>query len=186
MGSTFKCSINPGDLSQTNLTTVGRTIEDLRSEFIFPERNCLQGLQVLLIEDSLDNQLLIARFLNVVGAVVEFADNGLEGLEKALQKDYDLILMDLQMPVMDGYTAIAGIRNKRKKTPIIALTARAMKEERDRCLALGFTDHIAKPVERKELIGKITEYSRKLGFDHDRKYPNIGKSTGQAAGSSLQ
>ena len=168
VGSTFTVWIDP-ELAH-GVQTAQNTKEMLdgfRKDFIFLDRDRLRGLDILLVEDNLDNQLLISRFLRIAGAIVEFADNGVVAIEKLRQRSYDLILMDLQMPVMDGYTAIASIREKGLKTPIIALTARTMKGERDRCLASGFNDHIAKPVERKELLGKILNYSHKPYFAAD-------------------
>lgn len=87
--------------------------------------------------------------------------NGLEAVQKAKDDNYDVLLMDLQMPIMDGYEATALLRQKGYGAPIVALTAHAMIEERNRCLASGFDDHISKPVDRRLLIERIYSLSNK-------------------------
>lgn len=119
----------------------------------------LTGTHVLLVEDSEDNLELIQHILNQAGVKVDQARNGREGLDKALATKYDLILMDLQMPIMDGYEATKALREKNVITPIIALTAHAMKEERDRCLQAGFNERLTKPIDRTELLRTISEYT---------------------------
>ena len=96
----------------------------------------------------------------MAGATVDIADNGKIALEKVRLEKYDILLMDLQMPVMDGYEATAELRKLGVKTPIIALTAHALKEERQHCLASGFDEHISKPVNRNILITTIAQFCR--------------------------
>lgn len=115
----------------------------------------LEGVKVLLVEDAPINQILIGRFLTGAGAQVDFAENGLEGVRKALSGDYGVVLMDIQMPQMDGYEATATLRKQGYPRPIIALTAHALKEDRDRCLQVGCTDHLTKPIDRKRLLSQI-------------------------------
>ena len=83
--------------------------------------------------------------------------NGKEGFTKALGGDYDLVLMDLQMPIFDGLQATQALRQEGFSRPILALTANAMKEEKDRCLKLGFNDYVSKPVDKKLLFSAITQ-----------------------------
>ncbi len=118
----------------------------------------LASLQVLLVEDSPDNQTLISIYLHRAGASVDIASDGEEGCRMATSKDYDIVLMDVQMPVMDGITAVKHLRKHDYKKPIIALTAHAMKEERDRCLQAGFTEFLTKPVVREDLVNLLHSY----------------------------
>ncbi len=114
--------------------------------------NILDGVRVLLVEDSPDNQTLIWRHLTKYGALVEIADNGLEGVNKAFASEHDIVLMDLQMPVMDGYTATGKLRGRGYSKPIIALTAHAMADVRKKCQDVGCTDHLPKPINSNDLI----------------------------------
>jgi PAS domain S-box-containing protein len=115
----------------------------------------LQGAKVLLVEDAEDNQVLISHFLRKAGAQVETANNGVEAVEKALAGDYTAVLMDIQMPFMDGYEATAHLRKSGYLRPIIALTAHALKEERDKALHVGCNFHLTKPINRAELIASV-------------------------------
>lgn len=125
-----------------------------------PEVNGLQNLQILLVEDSPDNQYLILRALSKKGAIIDVAENGIIGVEKALKRNYDIVLMDIQMPVMDGYTATQKLREQGYCKPILALTAHAMSEARKKCLEVGYTDYLTKPIDFNDLIMKIEKYSR--------------------------
>lgn len=117
-----------------------------------PSTPTLQGKNILVVEDSLDNQLLAELYLSRSGASVEFANNGAEGVEKIKRQKYDAVLMDIQMPVMDGYTATKEVRQLGIQTPIIALTGYAMKEDQQRCIEAGCNDYLAKPFDRQSLI----------------------------------
>jgi two-component system, sensor histidine kinase and response regulator len=124
----------------------------------------LTGLRVLLAEDNKINQQIAVELLELVGASVEVAGSGQEVLEKlstnSAEADFDVVLMDLQMPEMDGYQATAKIRAipHLSELPIIALTAHAFSEERDRCLAAGMRGHISKPIEPEILYQTLLEY----------------------------
>ena len=112
----------------------------------------LQGLKVLLVEDSDDNQLLFSTYLLQAGAEVDIGADGVLGVQLALKKSYDVILMDVQMPNLDGYGACTQLRASGIKTPIIALTSHALKEDRERALTNGFTNYLTKPLESKLLV----------------------------------
>jgi hypothetical protein len=86
---------------------------------------------------------------------VDIAENGLIGVQKAFTGNYDVILMDIQMPVMDGYTAIQKLRLEGFKKPIIALTAHAMTEVRRKCIDIGFNDYLTKPIRAEELVKTV-------------------------------
>lgn len=120
----------------------------------------LSGLHILLVEDSEDNQLLVQRILNKRGASVDLASDGSEGYKKAQAENYDAILMDIQMPVMDGYEAMRRLRQSNYDKPVIALTAHAMAEEKERTKKAGFSAHLTKPVNVKELTETLTRLSR--------------------------
>jgi CheY-like chemotaxis protein len=119
------------------------------------QEGLLQGVNVLLVEDSPDVRMLIRRFVELSGGTVSEAENGAMGIRLTLEMGFDVILMDIQMPVVDGYQAIKQIRERKYKGPVIALTAHAMSDERQRCLAAGFTDYLPKPVAAKDLIAMI-------------------------------
>ena len=121
----------------------------------------LEGLNVLLVEDSEDNQLLFSLYLMQAGANVDLGSDGNFGVELARKKSYDVILMDVQMPNLDGYGATAVLRAEGCDVPIVALTAHAMKEDRDRALANGFTHYLTKPLESKTLVQTLTPIKRR-------------------------
>lgn len=120
----------------------------------------LSGLTVLLIEDNEINQEVAMMMLSKVGIEVDTAYNGKEGIDKFLSdpKRYDLILMDLQMPIMSGYEATAIVREHDKNIPIVALTAAAMVEDREKVLAAGMNDHLGKPINTSELYAVIAKW----------------------------
>lgn len=119
----------------------------------------LKGVRVLLVEDSLDNQALVSRFLMMEGAVVDLANNGVEGVDKAMAGQHDVVLMDIQMPELDGYGAITQLRTQGFAKPIIALTAHGMIEDRKRCIEVGSDSHLTKPVNRAALIERVQQFS---------------------------
>lgn len=123
-----------------------------------PDRGELAGLNILLVEDSPDNQALLSIFLGRAGARTDIASDGAQGCKMALMKKYDVILMDVQMPVMDGMTAIKKLRSENYQGTVIALTAHAMREEKVRCLNAGFDDFLSKPVTREDLIRMLSKY----------------------------
>lgn len=115
----------------------------------------LQGIKVLLAEDYPDGQVLISRGLKYLGATVDLASNGQEAIDQALKRDYDVILMDIQMPILDGIEAMKRLRAEHYDKPIIALTAHAMKEDRESILSSGFDDYVVKPLDRRVLVNAI-------------------------------
>lgn len=115
----------------------------------------LADARVLLVEDSPDNVMLIRTYLKRVGVEIDVVGNGIEAVEKIGQKEYDIVLMDIQMPHMDGYQAVKIIRERGYRCPIVALTAHAFAEQKDRALAQGFTDYLIKPVEMTQLVSVI-------------------------------
>ena len=120
-------------------------------------------LKLLLAEDGRVNQLVATRFLEDGGHQVTVANNGLEVIEALQRERFDAVLMDVQMPEMDGYQATAQIRAEEAESgnhiPIIAMTANAMQEDREKCLASGMDAYLAKPVQRDELFQALGQVS---------------------------
>ncbi|MDF7798454.1 transporter substrate-binding domain-containing protein [Pontiellaceae bacterium B1224] len=118
--------------------------------------------KILLVEDNLVNQKVATAILRKAGCIVETADNGQDAIQQIHKKQYDVVLMDCQMPVMDGFEATARIRAMNKPIcdiPIIAITAHAMKDDKQKCLDGGMNDYIPKPVSRQALIDLINQYT---------------------------
>lgn len=165
-GSTFVATVQTGDVSKSaiitsfeNLLSEPAELSDTAQEPQLPKQN-ISDFKVLLVEDSLDNQLLVQNFLEMEGVTVDLASDGEEGMTKAKNGDHDLVIMDIQMPVMDGYTATAALRQEGYKKPIVAFTAHAFEEERERCLSIGFTDFLSKPIKKRALVECIAKYRK--------------------------
>ncbi len=150
-------------LSETTLFLhqVESKLSDKKQEMlrkIQPREDVLQGKTVLIVDDDMRNVFALTSVLESYDINVIFAKNGREGIEKLrASKDVNLILMDIMMPEMDGYEAMKIIRkeNKYKKLPIIALTAKAMKDDREKCLAAGANEYLSKPVDTAKLISLL-------------------------------
>ncbi|MDD3237977.1 MAG: response regulator [Candidatus Gastranaerophilales bacterium] len=123
-------------------------------------------LKILLVEDNALNQKLTTKMLNKAGLTCDIANNGKEAIESYQNNNYDIIFMDCQMPIMDGYEATRKIRqleqNQPNKTPIIALTANAMDSDIKKCLDAGMSDYLAKPLKYEYLLEKIDIYSTEI------------------------
>jgi CheY-like chemotaxis protein len=137
----------------------------------------LPGVRVLVVEDNAVSQRLAVRMLEKVQIVPDLASNGLEAVEMFQQRHYDLILMDCQMPEMNGYEATREIRRREAagtRVNIIALTAEALAGSRERCLACGMDDLIVKPVQQAALMAAVRKWSR-------RERTQAGLETGSPA-----
>jgi signal transduction histidine kinase len=156
-GSTFTLRLNVGDLDRYELVQPDRAGTCAEGGAARAPDVTLDG-RLLLVEDGAVNQLLISTVLRNAGAHVDVASEGREGCRKvraaiADGEPYELILMDMQMPVMDGYDAAATLRREGLTTPIVALTAHAMTGDRERCIEAGCTDYATKPIDRVVLLG---------------------------------
>jgi PAS domain S-box-containing protein len=118
----------------------------------------LKGSRVVLVEDNRTNQEVILDLLEESGIVIDVASNGVEGVEKCKSGDYELILMDIQMPLLDGYGATKEIREFNQTIPIVALTANAMREDIERTRAVGMNRHLNKPIEVERLFETLLEF----------------------------
>lgn len=142
----------------TFLATVDAKAPDISSQPILADKYKVSPIpahnisNVLLVEDSIDNQRLVKLLLSKAGIKVDIANNGAEGVEMAVRNDYDVVLMDMQMPVLDGYAATVQLRNDGYVKPIIALTAHAMLEDCSRILELGCDAYLTKPINARLLI----------------------------------
>ena len=163
-GSTFTLTIDVGSLAGVRLLDRPPDVP-AAAERREPSAHAPQALRgrILLAEDGLDARRLLARHLRAAGAEVETAENGLVACELALRAaeagtPYDLILMDMQMPELDGYAAAARLRAAGYRGPIVALTAHAMEDERARCLGAGCDGFATKPILRRTLIEVARAY----------------------------
>jgi CheY-like chemotaxis protein len=129
-----------------------------------PPATTATGLKILVVEDNVDNQLLLQAYLRTTPHHLTLAENGAAALARCQAEYYDLVLMDVQMPVMDGYQATTLIRqweqtHHQPPTRIIALTANALAEDIQKSLAAGCNGHLSKPIKKATLLAAITEYA---------------------------
>ena len=118
----------------------------------------LTGVKVLLVEDNKINRLIAGKALEMLGTTYVEAINGIEAIEILKNESFDLILMDIQMPEMDGVEATKWIRNQMNiSTPIVALTANVFRQDIDSYLEIGMNDYIIKPFDEEDFLKKISE-----------------------------
>ena len=158
-GSCIRVLVDAGEINRGKLVYGVEQIPayEIESDFSPLVTNLLSG-KVLLAEDQELNQQLIGIYLKELNVDVSFADNGKIVLEKVQSEDFDLILMDMQMPVMDGLHAVSILREHGYSKPIVALTANAMKEDKQRCLNAGCDDFLTKPIERVAFVEMLAKY----------------------------
>ena len=143
-------------------------------EYVFADANIddtanvkFKGAKILVAEDNKVNQLLIRRFLNRYDINPVIAENGKEALELSKTEMFDLLLLDIQMPILDGYKTSVAIRETGNKLPIIAMTAYVMEAEKQKCEASGMNGYLAKPLDETELRKVLIEYLQKLIVSHE-------------------
>jgi signal transduction histidine kinase len=157
-GSTFTLMIPAGlDTTKEQSLDVDSLVEPLNRNNKHLMQTCFSG-HILIAEDIDTNQKVIKRLLEKHGATVTIVENGQEAVTAALAHSYDLILMDIQMPVMNGYEATRTLRKKEITTPIVALTAHAMKGDEKKCLDAGCDDYLSKPVDSNRLEQILGKY----------------------------
>ena len=138
----------------------------------------MKPLDILLVEDNIDNRVLFQAYLKGSPHRIQIAENGEEAVTAVREKKFDIIFMDIQMPVLDGLGATKKIREWEKNaksnqaTPIYALTAQAMKSEIENTRAVGCNGHITKPVKKKEVIDMVQKHSS-LVHDRGLRTPSV-------------
>ncbi|HIE98002.1 MAG: ATP-binding protein [Fuerstiella sp.] len=163
-GSTFSFTVATGLLDDVRL--IDNPVETVDVKAADEAESPLADYRILFAEDGPDNQRLIGFIVKKAGADVTVADNGQVALDMVTAAEsegcpFHVILMDMQMPVLDGYAATRQLREKGYTLPIIALTAHAMSTDRQKCLDAGCDDYATKPVDRKKLIQTVAEYAKK-------------------------
>ncbi len=168
-GSCFHAWVETGPLEGKVMRDPSRLIHAApesapRTPAALNSGNQLAGRRILIVEDGPDNQRLIGHLLKRAGAIVEVADNGrlaihmVYGRDRGIVSAFDLILMDMQMPVLDGYQATFELRRMGCPFPIIALTAHAMTGDRNKCVEAGCDDYLTKPISQAALIETCTRW----------------------------
>jgi two-component system, sensor histidine kinase len=149
-GSTFVIEIECD--SRLSVTKKFKPLKEVRK---------LDNLKFLLIDDSVDNQVLIEHILSLQGGKVDTAENGRLGVKKALNSDYNLVIMDIQMPEMDGNQAVRELRAKGYNKPIVALTAEALPEKSVKSMRRGFDDYLSKPIDVKRFVHTLARLAQR-------------------------
>ncbi len=159
VGSRFTVSIATGNLKHVEF--VDSTSEMIGAQDNLDEQDVLVKRftgNILLVEDNENNQRLISFYLKKMGVTFAIANNGKEGMDEALAGDYDVVLMDMQMPVMDGLEATIKLRAQDYNRPIIALTANSLKADQERYIAAGCNSYLSKPIDKNKFYTVISEY----------------------------
>ena len=153
----FDTIVNMFDMDKTGMTIQPTVKIDEEAENIQ-----IDGVNILLVEDNPINQEVATEILRSAGAIIELANNGKEAVEAVGLRTYDLVLMDLQMPVMGGYEATKLIRadDKNRELPIIAMTAHAMQGVEAECIAAGMNDYVSKPIDPQNLFKTIRKWAK--------------------------
>ena len=156
VGSTFRFEVRLAAAASK-----GTSIDSAGGRTAAPkEANGVGGLRVLLAEDGRDNQLLVTRYLEKAGAEVVVVGDGAQAVREIVDRPFDVVLMDMQMPVMDGYSATQALRQLGFEIPIVALTAHAMSEQRRECLDVGCDGFVSKPIDRSLLLATVAQFGR--------------------------
>jgi CheY-like chemotaxis protein/HPt (histidine-containing phosphotransfer) domain-containing protein len=154
-GSHFLATIDPGPLQGARL---GNAAREAARQLDWPLRDpplALPAARILVVDDSDTNRKLIRLILRRSGSETVAAENGQQAVEATLREHFDLILMDMQMPVLDGYAAVRELRSRRVQTPILALTAHAMKGDAEKCFEAGCTGYLTKPIDADRLVAAV-------------------------------
>lgn len=156
IGCTFVVTLVTSTSTNENRKYSNDSFQSTHRKNVLP----LENIKVLLVDDSEDNQLLVATLLEKNGARVRVAGNGAEAVVVATSNSFDVVLMDIQMPQMDGYEALRELKSRAYTVPVIALTAHAMVEERMKTKAAGFAAHLTKPLDKTEVVNTVVLLAR--------------------------
>ena len=183
-GSTFSLTLPAGPIEQVKLLTPEEITRQQSAEAVPVGANWkLPKVRVLIVDDGEENRELVRLVLEEAGALTEQAENGRVAVEKALTHRYDLILMDLQMPEMDGETAIRLLRSSGLETPIVALSAHAMKGFEQDILDAGCTAYLTKPIDLDKLMAMVAHLAGGEQVSPGLKKPAVMPITTYKAGS---
>ncbi|MEZ6063195.1 MAG: ATP-binding protein [Planctomycetaceae bacterium] len=161
-GSTFTVSISTGDLDNVRLLTPGEAEATLHTERREARRTAdLSGTRILIADDVEANRELFSHVLRSAGAECVLVDNGARAIDRARSRHFDLILMDMRMPEVDGYTATQQLRKDGITVPIVALTANGMDEDRRRCREVGCSGYLTKPISTSDLLAAVAKKLRR-------------------------
>ena len=164
-GSTFTFTIDPGPLDGVRTIQASEIKQTTRQPVVANTiTGQLPGVRVLVVDDGDSNRKLISLVLGRAGAIVQGARHGKEAVDIVSRSPVDLVLMDMQMPVMDGYTATRLLREQGFQDPIIALTADAMKGTEGKCRESGCTSFLTKPIDMDKLVNALTDVLREHGY----------------------
>jgi CheY-like chemotaxis protein len=180
LASSLTKPVTASTLLDTTLKFMGQENIDISSRQIgkldMGAAHGIAGAEILLVEDNEINQQIAVELLEMAGFIVTVATNGQFAVDAIENKTFDAVLMDIQMPVMDGYTATKEVRKNPKNAtlPIIAMTANAMSGDRDKCLAAGMNEHLAKPINPQEMYSTLAKWVEPTGKE-------VSDVTGQLA-----
>lgn len=158
VGSCFTINVTTGNVNKEKLLTSMPALQTISTQPIINSVKSKVTGKVLLVEDNVNNQRLVTMYLKKLGADVVVANNGKEAIDKAESNVFDLVLMDVQMPVMNGIDATIYLRKNNYTKPIVALTANAMKEDVEICYKAGCDDFIQKPISQQSFLVSITKF----------------------------
>ena len=165
-GSCFTFCIDPGDPLTFEMVNSSPEINDEKEvSLMLTTFDTQVNGHILVVEDTIDNQELISFYLNEMGAHVSLANNGKECIELVQDETFDLILMDMQMPVMGGFDALLALREQNCKIPIVMLTGNVFDEEKQRCIGAGSSGFLTKPIDTEALSAIVVQYLVNVASD---------------------
>jgi signal transduction histidine kinase/PleD family two-component response regulator/HPt (histidine-containing phosphotransfer) domain-containing protein len=174
IGSCFSVWVDTGPLEGVRMLPSLDESDLVDAPVTFAQQHSRFSGRVLVAEDGEDNQHLISMLLKGVGVEVEIAQNGLVACTKAHAQPYDLVLMDMQMPELDGYSATRRLRDAGYTRPIVALTANAMADDRLKCLQAGCDDYLSKPIFMDRLLALLGQYLKLAEASEPASEPELG------------
>ena len=171
VGSCFSLTITTGEIDKDKLLLYLPVVKQESTQAIIDGAGAKVSGLVLLADDNSDNQRLVSMYLKKIGADVVVVNNGKEAIEKTRENVFDLILMDMQMPVMNGIDATTRLREMNYRKPIVALTANAMKEDVDACYKAGCDDFIQKPISQQKFKDTIVKFLKPVDETQENHTP---------------